>query len=170
MAGLTSFASQAFQVLGAANTALGAFDTYRNDSGKAANGEQKRQNALNLQNIQSQTDAERSKILLDSQTAESERRAALKRAIARQRASYGAAGIGSNGGSAQAVLLGLINESEEEKAQRESLDTLRLKDLDRQVEQQKRVNTLQLTQTRQKNKYSQYSSAFNLATDLKDIF
>jgi hypothetical protein len=156
MAGLTSFASQAFQILGAANTALSAFDTYRNDSGKAQKEAQKRENAIALQNAQA--------------NAETERRAALKRAIARQKASYGAAGIGSNGGSAQAVLLGLIDESEEEKTNRESLDSLRLKDIDQQVEQQKRVNTLQLTQERQKSKYNQYSSVFNLATDLKDIF
>lgn len=73
------------------------------------------QNALALQNLQAEQNAQ----------IESARKDALRRAVARQRASFGAQGTGSASGSADAVLLGLFSESEEDRVKRERLDSLR---------------------------------------------
>lgn len=73
------------------------------------------QNSLALQRIQSEQNLQ----------AESARKDALRRAVARQRASFSAQGTGSAGGSADAVLLGLFTESEEDRVKRERLDSLR---------------------------------------------
>ena len=112
-------------VLGAVNKNLNLFDslTGRSDKRKLDQVEEKLrlqqqtalQNAIAQQNI----DAEQ------STQAESERREALRRAVARQRASFGSQGVGSSGGSADAVLLGLFEESDDEREKRGRLDALR---------------------------------------------
>ena len=73
------------------------------------------QNILALQRLQAEQAAQ----------METARKDALRRAVSRQRANFGAQGTGSTGGSADAVLLGLFSESEEERAERERLDHLR---------------------------------------------
>lgn len=90
----------------------------------------------------------RAKIGLDAQSAERERKAALRRAVARQKTAFAAQGLGADisDGSSQAVLLGLFDESDEEKSSRDRLDNLRLSALDQDIEQQKRVNVLQRQQ------------------------
>lgn len=95
---------------------------------------------------------EKQKIALDAQTAEAQRQSALRRAVARQRASFGGSGITSSGGSADAVLLGLFDESEDELRQREALDNLRSSALDLETAQAKSVNVLQATQLSERNK------------------
>ncbi len=110
---------------------------------------------------------EREKIKLESESAEKERRDALKRATARQRAKFGASGIDTNaGGSAQAVLLGLFEESEEERQEREALDNLRLNALDTDLAQRKRLNVLQQTQLKERQKLSNVSNANSFAQGL----
>jgi hypothetical protein len=100
--------------------------------------------------------ADRAKIAADAESAEGTRRAALKRAVARQRALYGSSGIETNtSGSAQAVLLGLFDESEEEKNQREKLDTLRYGAVDQELSAKQRLNILQRTQLGEKQRLQQ---------------
>lgn len=169
MSAFTSFASQAFQVLGAANTVLGAVNNFNNSSGRSDYSAQQRQNEINLQGVIDRTNNERSRILLDSERMEEERRAALRRAIAKQKASYGASGTGSTGGSAQAVLLGLVDESDAERQEREAIDRLKMGALDSQVTQQQRLNTLQLTQLKERDKYNRLTSAFDLAKTVSGI-
>lgn len=169
MSAFTSFASQAFQVLGAANTVLGAVNNFSNSSGRGDYDAQKRENDLRIQQIMERTGNERAKILLDSNRLEEERRAALRRAVAKQKAAYGASGTGSAGGSAQAVLLGLVDESEAERQEREALDQLKMKALDDEVTQQQRLNTLQLTQLKERDKYNRLTSAFDLAKTVSGI-
>jgi hypothetical protein len=96
----------------------------------------------------------------------------LKRAVARQRAAYGASGIEANSsGSAQAVLLGLFDESEEEKNQREKLDTLRLNAIDQDVDQRSRLNVLQRTQLAEKQRLQQSLVGYgNTSTMLGRLF
>lgn len=111
---------------------------------------QQQQN-LQQRNAQERAALERQKIALDTQIAEENRRKALKRAVARQRASFGSQGVSSSGGSSQAVLLGLLSESDEERAQRERLDTLRNAAINQDLGQQVRLNTLQRTQLQERN-------------------
>lgn len=96
--------------------------------------------ALKAANLQ------RQEISLKTQEAEQKRRSALKRAVARKRASFGGAGISSNNGSSEAVLLGMFDESDEERQNRERLDNIRLQSIDNDLANVKRVNTLQRTQ------------------------
>lgn len=95
---------------------------------------------------------EKQKIALDAQQAERQRQSALRRAVARQKAAFGGSGISSVGGSAEAVLLGLFDESEDELRQRETLDNLRHTALDLETAQAKSVNVLQATQLAERNK------------------
>lgn len=117
----------------------------------------KAQQDLQMRNIRQNAALDREKIALEAQSAESERLAALRRAVSRQRASFGAQGVGSAGGSSQAVLLGLFDESDAEKQKREQLDGLRLSAIDQTITQQKNLNLLQREQLAQKNKVGQLS-------------
>lgn len=127
------------------------------DSNAAARKQLAKEQALAMEQLkarqsldeqQSAADAaqEKEKIALDAQNSETARRAALKRAVARQRAQFGAQGAGSADGSAQAVLLGLFDESDAERAAREKLDTLRTSALESDLAQRRQLNLLQLTQ------------------------
>jgi hypothetical protein len=152
MGGLTSFASTAMQILGAANSAVGAAKSFREARGDDSYDAARRQNEAVLQNAREQAELQKEQIRIGASQAETERRAALRRAVARQRAQFGASGTGSDGGSAKAVLLGLFDESEEERAQRQTLDTLKTAAAEQGVSQQQRLNTLQLTQLRERNR------------------
>ncbi|MCE7887217.1 MAG: hypothetical protein DYH13_06920 [Alphaproteobacteria bacterium PRO2] len=81
----------------------------------------------------------------DVRFAENERIQTLRRAVARQRARFGAQGIGNNGGSSEAVLLGLFEESEQEKLKREQMDNLRNQSARLDVEGRHSLNLLELT-------------------------
>lgn len=67
---------------------------------------------------------------------EEDRLATLRRAVASQRASYGASGISSASGSSEAVLLGLIEENEDESESSEAANVLKLQALDQGLSQQ----------------------------------
>ena len=120
------------------------------------------QQALQEQQASADAALSRQKIALDAGNAEEERKKALRRAVSRQRANFGAQGISSGGGSAQAVLLGLFEESDAEKKKREQLDTLRLNAIDQGLGQRTSLNVLQRTQLQEKQKISQISSGERL--------
>lgn len=109
-----------------------------------------------LQEQQAAQDAElqRKQIATQSRQDEEERRAALKRAVARQRANFGSQGVSSSGGSSQAVLLGLFEESEDEARRREELDQIRLTGINQNLDQLSAVNVLQRTQLQERNALS----------------
>ncbi|MGH1378104.1 MAG: transporter [Alphaproteobacteria bacterium] len=117
-----------------------------------------------LQEQQSAADAalNKQKIAIDAQEAEEERKKALRRAVSRQRANFGAQGISSGSGSSQAVLLGLFEESDAEKQKREQLDALRITSIDQDLAQQKSLNVLQRTQLQEKQKINQLSTGERL--------
>lgn len=169
MAGMTSFASQAFQVLGAVNTVVGAVNQFSKDSGRGDYEAQQRKNQMELLNAQEKSALQKREIALSTQIAEEERRDALRRAIARQKAVYGASGTDGSTGSAQAVLLGLTSESEEDRAQRTALDTLKAASADQAVAHQQRINTLQLTQLRERDKYKRYTAAYDVGSAVNDM-
>lgn len=167
MAGFTSFASTAMQVLGAANTALGAVNSFQNNSGNQAYKQAKELQDIQMRTAQERAAYEKEQIRISSQQAEQERLSALRRAVAKQRAIYGSEGISSGDGSARAVLLGMFDESDEDRAQREALDTLKTSAIESNLSQQKRLSTLQLTQLKEKNKLNRYTAGFN---SLSSIF
>ncbi len=105
------------------------------------------QQKVNMEIAQQNAALEREKIEQAAADTESRRRTALKRAVARQRAQYGASGLGAApGGSGEAVLLGLFDQSEEEKNTANALDTLRKKALDQGISNQQTLNLLQTQQ------------------------
>lgn len=108
----------------------------------------KQQNELTT--LQQNVSLEKQKLSQDYQSSEAERLAALKRATARQRAALGASGISVADGSGEAILLGLFDESDTERTERERLDNLRLKSIDQDVALKQQENLLELSQLREK--------------------
>ncbi|MAS87651.1 MAG: transporter [Micavibrio sp.] len=153
---LTSLASTAAQtVLPAAANAL--VDTQlrrielRGSQDLALKQLQQKQ-ALDMQSAQNDADLDRQKIALDAQMAEKERQAALKRATARQRALLGSKGVGGNGGSGEAILLGLFDESDAERQERETMDTLRQSAIDQDLSSLQQRNLLEVSQLRDRQR------------------
>ncbi|NCT40940.1 MAG: transporter [Alphaproteobacteria bacterium] len=159
MGAITPIASGLTTLVGALGTANQLAGTIQTLSG---NSPQRQEQDLALKQLQerqtlsaaqlAQDNAlERERIALQGAQDEDDRRAALRRAVARQRASFGASGISQDsGGSSQAVLLGLFDETETDLAQREQLDTLRNRALDLDSAQNKSLNLLQATQLKQR--------------------
>ena len=133
-----------------------------NSSQDAALQQLRAQQSLQEQQAAADAALNRQKIALDAGNTEEERKKALRRAVSRQRANFGAQGISSGGGSSQAVLLGLFEESDAEKKKREQLDALRLTSIDQDLGQQKSLNVLQRTQLQEKQKISQLSTGESL--------
>lgn len=118
----------------------------RSDDNLALSQLQERQRLAQQQSGQD-ANLDRERIALQNSQNEETRRAALRRAVARQRAQFGSSGIASGtGGSADAVLLGLFDETEDELTRRNQLDNLRNRALDLNLNQQRSVNVLQATQ------------------------
>lgn len=112
----------------------------------------KAQQAADEKDLAQRTALDRAKIQADAQSAERERLAALRRAVARQRAAFGAQGIDTTEGSADAILLGLFDESDEDRQERTRLDDLRNRVLDQEQQSQKDLNILQVSQLRQRQR------------------
>ena len=165
-------ATQALQAFQTISSVASVFDNskadYQNNLALA-----QLQQQQNMQQKQAYQDALLNRENIAAQTAKAEtvRKSSLKRAMARQRAEFGASGVGnSSNGSTEAVLLGLFEESEKEKENRERLDKIKIKALDQNLFQQKRVNTLKRTQATERDKLSKTYSVFDTASDLFNIF
>jgi len=121
----------------------------------------KQQQAANFLDQQERSALEQQKIAADSAAGEQQRQAALRRAVARQRVSFGAQGLATgDGGSAQAVLLGLFDESEDEKTTRERMDNLRLNALSQDLNAQQRINVLQRSQLEEQQNLSRIAAGY----------
>jgi colicin import membrane protein len=92
--------------------------------------------------------------------AEAERRAALERGLARTRASMAARGVGTADGSGRAVLLGLEEESEADRARGAEQDRLRRQDLDRQAEDVRRRNLLEVSQLAERQRLDRIARGY----------
>lgn len=112
---------------------------------------QARQQA-DLANLEQQTQLEREKLDADATAAEQKRTAALRRAVARQRVNFASQGLGGSakGGSSEAVLLGLFEESDDERTERTRLDDIRSRALDQDISSRRQLNVLQRTQLQQR--------------------
>ncbi|MGB1077227.1 MAG: transporter [Bdellovibrionales bacterium] len=124
------------------------------------------QQAESLRQAKEDAALRKAEIRANADEAERKRRDALKRSVARQRAQFGSQGISTNNGSGQAILLGLFDESDDERAQRERLDGLRTSALDQNVSQQSRLNLLQASQLAEKQRVRQAFSDFDQVTKL----
>lgn len=142
---------------------LGGREDSRNlqaEQNRALNELQNRQN-LQMQQATAQTGLERERIALEAQANEDARRTALRRAVARQRAQFGASGVGNaGGGSTEAVLLGLFDETEDELNNRAALDNLRSRALDMSLQNQGSLNILQRTQLQERQRLERNVSRF----------
>ena len=147
------------QITGAVQT-LSGNSQVRQDQDLALQQLQERQRLQERQLAQQNT-LERERIATQAAQDEEERRAALRRAVARQRASFGGGGVGANSGSAQAVLLGLFDETEDELARREELDNLRNRSLDLDLGQTRSLNLLQTTQLQQRQDLNNQLTLFD---------
>jgi len=183
MGNIVPVASQAVSAINTVSKAVDVIRPITNIIGKTADffGDRDQRSDLTLSQLQQSQALEQQRAAqnaaLQQQTlaeqtaqAEADRRAALKRAVARQRVQFGASGISSAGGSSEAVLLGLFDESDAERAERERLDTLKSQAIDQNLENTTRVNTLQLAQLQERNNLQNSVSAFDTAREFLDIF
>lgn len=122
---------------------------------------QAQQNAQ-LQDLEQRAAIDRAEIEARADEAERERRAALRRSVARQRAAFGSSGVStSGGGSSEAVLLGLFEESDADRQERERLDNLRLGAIDQNLDNQRRLNLIQRTQLQERQRISNFGSGLS---------
>lgn len=127
------------------------------------------QQAMQQQQNRQNVALEQRQIAAQSEINEQNRRAALKRAVARQRAQFGSSGISQGSGSSEAVLLGMFDETEAELAQRARLDNLRKGALDQRLAQSNSLNVLQYEQLRQRQNLNNVTSSYGRYKNLLDI-
>ncbi len=155
MGSLVSALGPVLQVGSALGTVAGVVQPFiknaQSQSHAKVSGEQEMQ--AMAQNVSLQKEQNR----LASLQAEDTRRLALKRAMSRQKALFGARGTGDLSGSSEAVLLGQFQESDAERITRERSDALRDKALDQSLNQKRQSNLLEQEQQRQKNLLSSLS-------------
>lgn len=163
MAGFTSFASTAMQVLSVANTVAKGIDSYKDNSGAREYEALKKQNAAQLEALQANNALKKQAIDQDLRRDEDRRRRAVLAAIAKQKAAFGASGIGAGGGSAQAYLLGLSDANEEITQDMTSAAAIQKNILDQNLKNQQRINTLALTEAREKSKLRRFTSLYDAA-------
>lgn len=111
----------------------------------------KAQQQAAMKTAQEQANLSAAQIAATAASNETARRTALKRAVSRQRAQFGSQNV-SDGGSSEAVLLGMFAESDTEREDRERIDGLRLAALDQDLAAQSRLNILQRAQLQERQK------------------
>lgn len=158
MGGLSSALGPVLQIGSALGTVAGAMQPYYENS--LSQKQTKRENELALQQAQAKAALDKEAGRLSDLKEEEKRRVSLKRAMARQRASFGGQGLSSTDGSSEAVLLGLFNESDEERAIREQMSALRENAIDLNAAQIQQRNLLELTSDREKQDLKRLTEAF----------
>lgn len=96
------------------------------------------------QQIQNEAALKKQEMALDAEKDAADRRNALKRAMAKQQAIFGGQGIETTDGSGEAVLLGMLKESDEEKAYRDRLDQIKRNALAQDTDAKRSRNLLSL--------------------------
>lgn len=169
MGSIVPIAIQALKVAATVGTVAQAVNSGR-ERGKAndlALNQLQQQQRLNQKIVTDKANLQRQQLAETARAAETERRLSLKRAVARQRAEFGGRGVTSGDGSSEAVLLGLFDESEDEKNARERLDKIKLQGINQDLNNLTRKNTLIYTQQKQKNDLNSIGdslSSFNTIT------
>ncbi|HBH27147.1 MAG TPA: hypothetical protein DDX54_07115 [Rhodospirillaceae bacterium] len=152
-----AFAQQPFSSL--AGAARGGVSLYNLAEGVQNRAQQERTDDVTLQQLRARSALDEAQALEDAALtrariaqarakAEADRRDALRRAMARQRARFGAGGLDSAAadGSAEAVLLGLVREEARDAANDDADTALRLQALDTALAQRSSLNLLQAAQ------------------------
>lgn len=116
------------------------------------------QQALDQQQAAREAELQRQKIATDTLDSEQKRRAALRRAVAKQRAQFGGSGLTGGDGSTEAVLLGMFEESEADKAASQRLDSLRNAAIDQSLNERQALNVLQRTQLQERQALARIAS------------
>lgn len=111
------------------------------------------QQSLDEQKAAEEAALKREEIQTRASLDESDRRNALRRAVARQRARLGASGIAASEGSGEAILLGLFEESDDLREEREKIDRLRLAEVETDLGQIERRNILEQTQLAERQRF-----------------
>ncbi len=161
VSGLGTLASTAGTINQIVNTAqsFGGHSPTKREQDLALQQLQARQQLAQQQSAaRSALDQER--LSASAKAVESDRQRALRRAVARSRAKFGGQGISTNSGSAQAILLGLFDESEEEHTQRTNIDNLRGRAIDLDLSNQSGLNVLQRTQLQERQNLAQSIDSF----------
>lgn len=152
MGNLTPVLGTLTKTLGAVSTLATTVDTLSGGSRRDTRAQQD----LALQQLKARQTSEENKAqanatlsrdqlaLQASQDAES-RRQALRRAVARQNVTAGSSGI-SRSGSNEAILLGLVNDSDSETQNRDALDQIRFNTIDQNLSNIQSQNVLERTQ------------------------
>lgn len=154
MGALSSVITPVLQIGSALGTVAGIVQPYQAVSQK------NREADLKLQQLQQSMAQQKKQNLLTLEQNETERRAKLRSLLSQQRASFGGRGLDTTSGSSEAVIQGMLDDSDQERAASESKVLAANKELDQQVSQQKRLNLLQKEQLRQKTILSSISNLF----------
>jgi len=158
MAGFNSIAAAAIGALNVANTVAKAYDSYQDNSGMRQYEQEKAMKNLEFQQAQQKAVLEKDRVRQDALFAEDERRKALRSLVAEQRAKYGASGTGSVDGSGQALLLGLFEDSEDKRENKEAQTAFDLSEIEQNLGNSQRINTLQLAQLKERKKLKKATS------------
>jgi colicin import membrane protein len=116
--------------------------------------------AVDTENLTAQTALDQQQLAAQSASDTDQRQSALRAAVARQRASYGASGISPDDGSSQAVLLGMFDDNDQVQQDADRIDSLRSAALDQNLTDQANVDVLQRTQLQQQQKLQQVAEGF----------
>ena len=163
MGGLSSALAPIIQIGSALGTVANVIQPFYAES--IAGKQKKQEDALRFQQAQQSASLQKQINESQAQLTENERRTKLKRAMSRQRAVSGGSGIGSADGSSEAVLLGLFNESEQERVKREQLENLRNSALDQNALQGNQLNLLEQAQLQEKQNLEQLSRTYRVLAD-----
>jgi hypothetical protein len=112
------------------------------------------------QNLEAQTALQKEQIAASGQSTQDQAQAALIRAVAKQRADFGAQGVSSGDGSGQAVLLGLYDQTDAQAEDRQRIDNLRNAAIDQNVADRYNLDVLQRTQLQQQQKLQRVAEGF----------
>lgn len=163
MATIIPIAAQALALFETANTIASVFDdSAERQQRQTLEALQKRQ-VLDEQNAAQNVILTKQELQAKADELERQRRLSLKRAISKQNADFGSKGIATGDGSTEAVLLGLFENSDEERKTNERLDRIRQQSLDQGLAQKSAVNTLERTTLAEKQRLT------NSTSDLDDI-
>lgn len=122
----------------------------------------KQQYTLNERDLAEKSVLDEREAALQQQEYERKRNKDLARATASRKAAFGGQGISTADGSGQAVLLGLFQDSDEERKYRERLDKLRKDALQQDFENKRRRNLLSLQNTYRSNRDNLFQSINNI--------
>ena len=117
-------------------------------------------NALSEEQAAQRAAIERQQNQLQLLKDETDRKSALKRAVARQRAIFGGQGIGLEGGSSEAVLLGMFDESGLDGDYNRQQSALRNSAANLSLSQMQQKNLLAESNAREKNNLKYLTDVF----------